>query len=132
MRYAFDRGGIVLQESVMYLHAAVFMLAIPYTLKEDAHVRVDLVYSRLSPRGKTWVDLFGHLFFLVPVAAAILYLSYPYVVRSWQIGEGSSEVGGIPAVFLLKSLVPLMATLLLAQGSAEIFRCICRLLGRDV
>ena len=122
MRYALDQGAILLQESVMYLHAVAFMLGIPFALKQDVHVRVDIVYARLSPRGRAWVDLAGHLLFLVPVSLFILVYSHGYVASAWRIMEGSAEVGGMPAVFLLKTLIPVMATLLLLQGSAEILR----------
>lgn len=129
LRYVFSEGTILLQEFVLYLHGAAFMLGIPYALKEDAHVRVDLVYGRLGQSGRAQVDLAGHLLFLVPVAVAVLVFSTGYVARSWRILEGSSEVGGIPGVFLLKTLIPLMAVLLLLQSVAEIVRCI-RILRR--
>ncbi len=124
LRYAFNGGSILLQESVLYLHALVFLLGIPYALKHDAHVRVDIVYTRLDPRRRAMVDLAGHLLFLVPVSLAIVIYSQPYVARSWRILEASPEVGGIPGVFLLKTLIPVTAALLLLQGIAEIVRCI--------
>lgn len=127
LRYAFNQGAILLQESVMYLHAVVFMLGIPYALKEDAHVRVDLVYARLSPRGRALVDLLGHLLGLLPVTAAMVLYSQSYVASAWRILEGSSEVGGIPGIFLLKTLIPVTAVLLALQGVAEIARCLARL-----
>ncbi len=120
LRYAFDQGAIVLQESVTYLHGVVFMLGIPYALKDNAHVRVDLFYSRWSPRTpQTAINLTGHLVFLVPVSLFILIYSWDYVAASWRIREGSPEVGGIPAVYLLKSLLPLMSAMLLLQGLGE-------------
>jgi TRAP-type mannitol/chloroaromatic compound transport system permease small subunit len=124
LRYALSQGAILLQETVLYMHAVAFMLGIPYALKADVHVRVDLVYSRLGRRGRAVVDLLGHLLFLVPVAVAIMVYSRNYVASSWRIFEGSSEVAGIPGVFLLKTLIPLMAGLLLLQGLAEIVRCV--------
>lgn len=127
LRYAFDQGAIMLQESVIYLHGVVFMLGIPYALKENAHVRVDLLYSRWSQRAQTVVNLCGHLLFLIPVALFIAVYSWDYVVASWRIREGSPEVGGIPAVFLLKSLLPLMAAMLLLQGLAEVLGSIAQL-----
>lgn len=129
LRYALNEGSILLQEAVLYLHALVFMLGIPYALKADAHVRVDLIYGRLRPRARTVIDLIGHVLFLLPVAGALLLYSHSYVARSWRILEGSSEVGGIPAVFLLKTLIPVLAVLLLLQGLAEIARCIRTLMG---
>lgn len=129
MRYLLNQGAIVVQESVMYMHALAFMLGIPYALKEDAHVRVDLIYARLGRRGRAWVDLLGHLVFLLPVGVAIIVYSRTYVASAWRVMEGSPEVGGIPAVFLLKTLIPVMAALLLLQGIAEIARCVRVLRG---
>lgn len=131
MRYVLDKGAIALQESVVYMHGIAFMLGIAYTLKENAHVRVDVIYSRLPDRSRAWVDLFGHLTCLVPTCLALLYFSADYVARSWRVMEGSPEAGGIRAVFLLKSLIPLMATTLLLQGLAEVARAVRRLRGLE-
>lgn len=130
LRYALDEGAIMLQESVMYLHALTFMLGIPFALKENAHVRVDLIYGRLSDRSRAAIDLAGHLLFLVPVALAIFLYSRTYVASAWRILEGSPEVGGLPGVFLLKTLIPVMAVLLLLQGVAEIVRNVTILRGQ--
>ncbi len=131
LRYALGEGSIMLQEAVLYMHGVAFMLGIPYALKEDAHVRVDLIYSRLGHRGRTLVNLAGHLLFLVPVAVAVIVLSVDYAARSWRILEGSSEVGGIPGIFLLKTLIPVTAAVLLLQGLAEIARCLLMLTRRS-
>lgn len=130
LRYVLSWGSIMLQESVLYMHGVAFMLGIPYALKEDVHVRVDVIYARLGRRGRAFVNLFGHLLFLVPVSVAIIVYSRVYVANSWRIFEGSPEVGGIPGIFLLKTLIPLMAGLLLLQGLAEIVRCILELTRR--
>jgi len=127
LRYAFNESAIMLQESVIYMHGAVLLLGIPYALKEDGHVRVDLIYSRMSERGRTLVDVTGHLVCLLPVCAFILYFSVGYVANSWRVLEGSAEVGGIPGVFLLKTLIPVMATALLLQGLAETARGISKI-----
>ena len=129
LRYGFDSGAIALQESVTYLHACVFMLGIPYALKHGAHVRVDILYARLPDHRRTVVDLIGHLLFLIPVAILILVTSLDYVAGAWRVREGSPEVGGIPAVYLLKTLIPVMACLLLLQGVAEISRGLLTLRG---
>ncbi len=120
LRYAFDQNTILIQEVVSYAHGLVLMLGIAYTLKESGHVRVDILYSGRSPRWQARVDLFGHLFLLLPVAGLMLVTSLPYAASAWRILEGSSEVGGLPGVFLLKTLIPLMATLLLLQGLSEV------------
>ena len=122
MRYLFNIGAIPLQESVMYLHGVLFMLGIPYGLSQDTHVRVDLLYSRMSEAQQRYIDIAGHLLFLIPVALFILITSLPYVAASWRVLEGSAEVGGIPGVFLLKTLIPVMAVLLLVQGMSETLR----------
>jgi TRAP-type mannitol/chloroaromatic compound transport system permease small subunit len=118
LRYVFESGSIALQESVTYLHAVVFMLCAAYTLKHDAHVRVDIFYQRASARTRAWVDLLGTLLLLLPVCAFILASSLDYVASSWSILEGSQESGGLDGVFLLKTTIPVMAGLLLLQGCA--------------
>lgn len=131
LRYGFAIGSIALQESVMYLHGLVFMLGIPYALKHDAHVRVDVLYGRLDQRGRDLVDLAGHLLFLLPLAGFVVWVSWAYTGRAWAIREGSAEVGGIEAVFLLKTLIPVLGGLLFLQGLAEIGHIVLRLLGLD-
>ena len=120
LRYALNTGGVLLQESVMYLHGVFFMLAIALGVGENTHVRVDIFYSRLTPDQQGWIDLAGHILFLLPVAGFMVWVSLPYVGNSWRILEGSAEVGGIPAVFLLKTLIPLTGVLLIFQGIAGI------------
>jgi TRAP-type mannitol/chloroaromatic compound transport system permease small subunit len=94
MRYALGIGSIRLQGSVIYAHAAVFMLAAAWTLKTDGHVRVDIFYAQASPRRRAVVDLLGAIIFLGPFAAALLFLSVPYAARSWAIFERSAEASG--------------------------------------
>ena len=120
LRYALNSGGVLLQESVMYLHGTLFMLAIALGVGNNTHVRVDILYSRHSPEQQAWIDLVGHILFLLPVAGFMIWVSLPYVSNSWQILEGSSEVGGIPGVFLLKTLIPLTGALLFCQGIAGV------------
>ena len=122
MRYAFGIGSIRLQESVLYAHAALFMLAAAWTLQIQGHVRVDIFYARASPRTKALIDLVGALVFLLPVTVVIGALSLPYVARSWAIFEGSRETSGLPFVYLLKTLIPLFALLLGLQGVAQAIR----------
>ena len=119
LRYVFQTGAIFLQESVMYLHGVFFMLALAYGVSQDTHVRVDILYSSMGARRRDLVNLLGHCVFLLPVAIVIFVSSLPYVSASWRVLEGSAEVGGIPAVFLLKSLLPLTALLLGLQALAS-------------
>jgi len=134
LRYMFDLGWIWMQESVVWMHAAVFMLAAAYTLKRDEHVRVDIFYRGMSTERKALVDIVGTLIFLLPVAGFIVITSWDYVVVSWSIHEGSREAGGLPYPFvpLLKSLIPLTALLLLAQGVADALDAVVKLRGPRV
>lgn len=131
LRYLFNIGFIAMQESVMYLHAAIFMLAAGYTLKHDSHVRVDIFYREMSEKNKAVVDLLGTVCLLIPVMLFMAWISFDYVINSWSVMEGSPEAGGIPAVFLLKTLILLMVGLLLLQGIAEGLRNLLVLLGKS-
>ncbi|GBE09127.1 MAG TPA: TRAP transporter small permease subunit [Gammaproteobacteria bacterium] len=132
LRYAFSIGWIAMQESVVYLHTIVFMLGAAYTLKQNGHVRVDIFYEKMSARGKAWVDLSGALLLLVPFCLFIIVISWNYVGLSWSLLEGSRDAGGLPAVFLLKTTIPVMAGLLMLQGIAQALRSILLLSGREM
>jgi TRAP-type mannitol/chloroaromatic compound transport system permease small subunit len=127
LRYVFDSGYIWMQESLTWMHALVFMVGAAYTLKHDEHVRVDVIYRGLSVRRRALIDLIGTLLFLLPFCAYVLYESLPYLEGSWRIGERSREAGGLPALYLLKAVIPLMAILLAMQGLAIVLRCIATL-----
>jgi TRAP-type mannitol/chloroaromatic compound transport system permease small subunit len=131
LRYAFGVSDIALNESVLYLHAALFMLAAGYTLLVDGHVRVDIFYAKASRRRRAAIDLFGHLVFLAPTMLTILYWSWPSVRNSWAILEGPISVGGIPASFLLKTLIPAFCVLLLIQSAACALRAAVALAEPD-
>lgn len=122
LRYVFDNGSIALQESTTYLHASVFLVGMAYTMQQNAHVRVDIFYTRFSTRTKAWVDLFGAVFLLLPFMLFISWISWSYIVDSWSVFEGSREAGGLPGVFLLKSLILVMTFLLSLQTFAQLTR----------
>jgi TRAP-type mannitol/chloroaromatic compound transport system permease small subunit len=122
LRYGFALGFTALQESITYLHATLFMLGAAFTLKHDRHVRVDIFYQYFSPRRRAWVDSVGTIVFLFPLCGLILLSSWDFAAKAWAIREASVEPGGIPAVFLLKSLVPVMAINLALQAVAELLR----------
>ena len=130
MRYFLNLGSISLQETVLYLHGTALMLGMGYTLKTDGHVRVDVLHRRLTPRQKIWVDLVGFGVFLLPFSVFLLVTSLPYVTFSWSVLEASGAPGGLPGVFLLKTLIPVMAVLLLLQGLSESLKALCRLRQR--
>lgn len=116
LRYVFGIGWIWVEESIIYLHATVFMAGAAYTLLRDGHVRVDIFYRDAAPTRRAQVDFWGTIFFLWPVSVLILVTSWPYVSLSWAIHEGSQETSGIPAIFILKSLIPLFAVMMIVQG----------------
>jgi TRAP-type mannitol/chloroaromatic compound transport system permease small subunit len=124
LRYVLGIGSIWLQESILYAHAALFLLAAAWTLKAGGHVRVDVFYANAAPRTKAWVDLCGALFLLLPFALAIIVFALPYVARSWAVLERSRESSGLPLVFVLKTLIPLFALLLALQGMAQAVRAV--------
>ena len=130
MRYGFNAGSIALQESVLYLHALVFMLGAAYTFKSDEHVRVDVFYRGFSEKKKAWVNLVGGIFFLLPVTLYTSYLSFDYVAASWRVMETSQEPGGLPFIYLLKTVIPLMMITLIIQGLADIFKSIGIITGQ--
>lgn len=122
LRHLFGIGSIALQESVTYMHAVIFMLGTAYTLKRGGHVRVDILYRRMSPPKRAWVDALGSLLFTLPLMLFIGWGSWEFVHESWRIGEGSANSGGMGGVYLLKSLLPLMALSVSLQAIAELLR----------
>lgn len=122
LRYGFNIGSIPAQEAVTYMHGALFLLGAAYALKTGAHVRVDIFYRNFSARTRAWVNSLGGIVFLLPLCAFIVACSWDYVVESWAMRESSPEPGGIPAVFLLKTLLPVAAITLALQGIAEVLR----------
>ncbi len=130
LRYAFGTSYIWLQESVLYTNAALFMLAIGYTFLVDGHVRVDLFYARWSARGRALADLVGILLAVLPFCGLLIWASWSYVAVSFRMGEGPMQVGGLPLLPWLKSLIPAMAVLLALQALAIGLRCLAVLAGR--
>jgi TRAP-type mannitol/chloroaromatic compound transport system permease small subunit len=122
LRYALGFGSIRLQESVLYAHAGLFMLAAAWTLQTDGHVRVDIFYARATARARAAVDLLGAVVFLLPFAAVLCAVTLPYVERSWRIFEGSPQPSGSPFVYLLKTVILVFAVLIGLQGVAQALR----------
>ncbi|MFZ9059661.1 MAG: TRAP transporter small permease subunit [Steroidobacteraceae bacterium] len=132
LRYGFDQGFVWMQELLVWFHAAVFMLGAAYALRHDAHVRVDVFRQRMTVRQRAWVDLLGTLLLLWPTCAVIAWFSIPYVAGSWDIGERSREAGGLPALWLLKGMIPALAILLAVQGLAMVLRATAALREKAV
>ncbi|TLU61694.1 TRAP transporter small permease subunit [Thalassotalea litorea] len=130
LRYGFNIGSIALQESVLYAHATIFMLGAAYTLKHNGHVRVDVFYHRGSEKAQAWINLFGTVFLLFPVMIFMAWISSDFIAASWSILEKSREPGGLPLVYLNKTLIYALAFTLGLQGISEVGRNILILQGK--
>jgi TRAP-type mannitol/chloroaromatic compound transport system permease small subunit len=122
LRYVFSIGWIWIQESVTWMHAAVFMLGAAWALRTGDHVRVDIFYKKMPPRGQALVDLLGSLLLLLPFCGFILYEAWPYVLQSFELGETSREASGLAAIWLLKSVILIAAAQIALQGVSELVR----------
>ena len=127
-RYIFGIGFLKLQELLIYLHGLSFTLAAGYTLLNDEHVRVDLIYRPSSDMYKSIINILGSLFFLIPFCLITYSTSLPYVKRSWKIFEGSPETSGLNAVYLLKTALIIFPLLLLIQAVSIIYRNIKKII----
>jgi len=128
MRYTFGMASNAWLELQWYLFAAIFLLAAGYTLKHNGHVRIDILYGRLSGRGRAWIDLVGALVFLLPLSLLLVWFSWPGFASAWQHGEMSPDAGGLLR-WPVRLMIPLGFTLLALQGVAEIIKCIAFLRG---
>ena len=114
-----------------YLFSALFLLAAAWTLQQDRHVRVDVLYGRLGPRGRAWIDLLGTVLFLLPFCLFALWVSFPSVAESWRLREQSIDPGGLPR-YPVKTLLLVGLWMLVAQGLAQLLRNAAGLLGRPL
>jgi len=119
LRYGFNTGSIAMQEAVMYNHAILFMLGIAYTYQQNQHVRVDVFYSQASPKRKAWINLIGVLVLAIPSMLYLLWSGWDYVSASWAVQETSAEGGGLGYLYLLKTLILIMAGLVILQSLSE-------------
>ena len=131
LRYGFNLGWVAMQESVMYLHGMVFLLGAAHTLRVNEHVRVDIFYRQFGHKGQGTVDIFGTLFLLMPVNFFVLAMSWDYVLSAWQVLESSPEAGGLPLVFVLKTLILVFAFTMNLQGLAELLRNVHKLKAQE-
>jgi TRAP-type mannitol/chloroaromatic compound transport system permease small subunit len=132
MRSVFDAGLIWVQESVVWMHAMVFMLGSAYTLKSEEHVRVDVFYRTMGERRRAWVDLVGILIFLLPLCLFLAWKSFDFVTQSWNLKEASRESGGLPYPFIpmLKSVLLLMPLTVALQGASLFLSSLRTLRGK--
>ncbi|VAX19500.1 TRAP dicarboxylate transporter, DctQ subunit, unknown substrate 6 [hydrothermal vent metagenome] len=130
-RYLFHSGSVALQELEWHIFATIFLLSAGYTLKNNAHVRVDIIYSRLSKKGRAVINLFGSLLFLLPFCTLMIYASSGFVESSFSVRESSGDPGGLPARYILKAMIPAGFFLLLVQGVSLILRSLAEILERS-
>jgi TRAP-type mannitol/chloroaromatic compound transport system permease small subunit len=122
MRYTLNRTYVFTQELEWYLFGIVYLLAAGYTMLHDEHVRVDIVYSKMSPTRKAWVDFILLLVFFFPSCLLVVYTSWPFVRNSWSVWESSPDPGGIPARWALKSVIIIGFVILMIQGVSELIK----------
>jgi TRAP-type mannitol/chloroaromatic compound transport system permease small subunit len=115
-RYAFNEVSIGMQEMEWHLYSVVFMLGIPYALRTDGHVRVDVFYTKWSNKAKAWVNLVGAFIFVIPFAYLIGIYGYDFALDSYKMGEGSGDPGGLPHRWIIKSVIPLTAFFIATAG----------------
>lgn len=120
LRYVFDIGFIALQEAALYSNAIVVLLGAAYAATKDAHVRIDLYYRRHSDSVRSWIDLAGFVFLLLPVCGFMFWISLDYVQASWEMAEGSREAGGLGGVYLLKTLFLVFPIALVLAAAARL------------
>lgn len=127
-RYLFNRSSNAWLEAQWYLFGAVVLLGAAYTLKQNEHIRIDIVTAGLSQNARNWIDVIGHTLFLIPLCLLMLWLGIPFFLRSFASGEISSSAGGL-IVWPAKLLVPLGFAMLLAQGVSELIKRIAIMRG---
>lgn len=124
MRYLFNDVSIGMQELEWHLYAAIFMLAIPYTLYKEGHVRVDIIYADLSPRKQAWIDLVGTLILLIPFTVLVAKYGIDFTIESYKLGEQSGDPGGLPYRWIIKSVVPFAFIAITISGIGLILKSI--------
>ena len=121
LRYVFNWGALWLQDSVVYMHGFLFLLGAAFTFQNDQHVRVDILYLNMSSHKKASVNLWGCLVFVIPLCLFVFITSWPYVMASWKVYEGSLEAGGLPAIFVLKTTLLIFPILLILQAVTTVY-----------
>jgi TRAP-type mannitol/chloroaromatic compound transport system permease small subunit len=123
-RYVFNITSVAMFELEWHLFALIFLFGAAYALKEEKHVRVDVLYGQFSARKKAWINLLGGTFFLIPFCSIVIWYGWLYAFTSYQIGENSPDPGGLPARYVIKSAMPIGMMLLLAQGISQTFKAL--------
>ncbi|MCB2188854.1 MAG: TRAP transporter small permease subunit [Deltaproteobacteria bacterium] len=131
LRYAFNISFVFTQELEWQVFAFIFLIGAGYTLLHDGHVRVDIVYQKVSPKAQAWINLIGCLVFMAPGCYLVISTSLPFVYDSWKVLEGSPDPGGIPFRFIIKGCIPVGFVLFGLQGVSLFIRSLNTVLGRD-
>jgi len=129
LRYVLSIGSVALQESIMYLHAIFFMIGISFAIKENAHVKIDILSNKFNSKQKNVVFIVGLIFFMIPFSLFVIFISIDMVSNSWEVMEQSSEAGGLNLVYLLKSVIPLTGFLIFLQSISELIKNIISFLN---
>lgn len=127
-RFAFNLSSNAMLEIQWYLFSAIFLFCAAYVLKKNEHIRIDVITGRFSPRGQNWVDVFGILVFLLPMALLIAWLSWPTFMNAWESGEGSPNPGGLIR-WPVRLMLPIGFLLLILQACSELIKRIAFLVG---
>lgn len=127
MRYLFNDVSIGMQEMEWHLYAAIFLLGIPYTLYENGHVRVDIIYDNLTPHKQAWIDLLGTLFLLIPFSVLVARYGIDFTIESFQLGEGSGDPGGLPFRWIIKGVIPFAFIAITISGIGLVLKSIITL-----
>lgn len=131
MRYAFKISFVFVQELEWHLFAFIFLMGAGATLLKDGHVRVDIIYQRLSDKSRAWINFIGVLFFLIPGCYLIIVTSSKFVYNAWSVMEGSPDPGGIPYRYILKACIPAGFILILLQGISLGIKSFMTIIGKD-
>jgi TRAP-type mannitol/chloroaromatic compound transport system permease small subunit len=131
MRYGFKKGNIAVQEMEWHIFAVVFLIGAAYSLKKDAHVRVDILYTKLSSKKKAWIDLMGTFIFLIPFSIMVIYSTSNFIESSWAVREVSPDPGGLPCRYILKAMIPAGFVLLILQGISQAIKNFLVIIGKE-
>ncbi len=131
-RYLLNSSSVAVQELEWHIFAVLFLIGAAYTLKVDSHVRVDVFYTLLSPRGKAIIDFLGSLVFLIPFSILVIWTSQSFISMSYLTHETSPDPGGLPFRYMLKAMIPAGFVLVLLQGIAIALRSFCTLIGKPL
>lgn len=131
LRYFFHWSQVWMMEIELYLFAIMFLLGGAYAFQDDQHVRVDVFYSNMSERQKAIVNLIGGILFLLPWSVLMIYIGQRYFLKSWLIGESSSQPGGLPALYIKKGLLVVGFFFLFLQGFSSIMKSLLVLTEKE-